>query len=273
MGPVRGDDDPIMNGGNLLDRPQQQSTQAGTPKAADDTLPPEVETDLREQIAELQQQVADMQKDVDDMKALRDKDQKAFDARIAADEAKIAALQKQQQTQTTGLTGGVDKVNRGTTPQTTGANPTSTTPAQSGTPATANGQKPATAPTNPAQSPNHPSWLEQLLLRVAQGVGQALSTWVQNKLSGIHKNADQSSAQLAQKYPQYAQPIDNRIHTALDQALANQGYPAPRPTVAPVAQVAAPVQQFSGPRVVQHLPTVTDEFGTHPSIDLTLGDD
>lgn len=271
-GGVRADDEQILKGGNLLTG-QTQTQQTGTQQTQsaatsdDETLPPDVEADLRSEIASLEQQVAEMKKDLADLKAAQAKDEKSFQAQLAAANAKLAQLQKAQSSG--GIAGKLGQVAQ---VEATGGSTASAGQSQAAAPA--NGSEQGTTSATPAKpaapaKPAQPSFLEKLILAIARGLGQGIDQWVRNRMGLIGQNANAASAQLGNRYPQYAAPINTRIQNALSQAIdPRTGMPVAPPQARPVPPAAA---RPAVPQRFVPLPVVTDQNGTHPMINLELG--
>src|SRR5207245_1503341 len=58
-----------------------------------------------------------------------------------------------------------------------------------------------------------------LLLEVLKGANKAFQKWVDRKLGNVRNDASQRSNRLGQKYPNYRNPIDDRINRSVDGAI------------------------------------------------------
>ncbi len=115
-------------------------------------------------------------------------------------------------------------------------------------------------PASQTQTSAAPPWWQISTFDVMRGLGRGLQPLAEARMNAIGASANNVSAQLGDQYPQLKGAIANRVQQVV------------RNAAAPTSAQSAPVHVLPSGRRFVPLPTVTDESGTHPMINLTLGD-
>jgi hypothetical protein len=120
--------------------------------------------------------------------------------------------------------------------------------------------KPVAKPTGPSAPSAASPWWQMANFDVMRGLGRGLQPLADARMSVIAAQANAVSAQVGDENPQLRGAIASRVQGVVKNAAA------------PATEQSAAVRVLPSGRQFVPLPTVTDENGTHPMINLTLGD-